>query len=88
MDNGECKIGDFVKCQVIINLQCMVFFIKCFMGQCYFELINEVSCVFYKVVKGDNDMVCVDIDGWMYIVQEIFVMVLQKMKKIVEDFFG
>lgn len=32
MDNGECKIGDLVKCQVIINLQCIIFFIKCFMG--------------------------------------------------------
>lgn len=63
MDNGERKIGDFVKCQVIINLMCIIFFIKCFMGMCFFEVLNEVGRIVYKVVKGDNDIVRVDIEG-------------------------
>lgn len=88
MDNGERKIGDPAKRQAITNPQRTVSSIKRFMGQRYSELTNEVSRVPYKVVKGDNDTVRVDIDGRMYTAQEISAMVLQKMKKTAEDFLG
>jgi molecular chaperone DnaK len=42
----------------------------------------------FKVVKGDNDSIKIDIDGRMYSPQEIAAMVLQKMKKSAEDFLG
>jgi molecular chaperone DnaK len=42
----------------------------------------------YKVVKGDNDTLRVDIDGRNYTPQEISAMILQKMKKTAEDFLG
>jgi len=88
LDNGERKIGDPAKRQAITNPQKTVSSIKRFMGQRYSELANEVSHVSYKVKKGDNDTVRVDIDGRLYTPQEISAMVLQKMKKVAEDFLG
>ena len=42
----------------------------------------------YKVVKGDNDTVRVTIDDRNYTPQEVSAMILQKMKKVAEDFLG
>ena len=88
MDNGERKIGDPAKRQAITNPTRTVSSIKRFMGSRFSELKNEVERVPYKVVKGDNDTIRVDIDGRMYTPQEISAMVLQKMKKVAEDFLG
>lgn len=88
MDNGERKIGDPAKRQAITNPKRTISSIKRFMGQRYSEVTNEVENVSYKVVKGENDTVRVDIDGRLYTPQEISAMVLQKMKKVAEDFLG
>ncbi|TXB63833.1 molecular chaperone DnaK [Phaeodactylibacter luteus] len=88
MDNGERKIGDPAKRQAITNPQRTIASIKRFMGQRYSEVSNEVGRSAYKVVKGENDTVRVDIDGRMYTAQEISAMVLQKMKKVAEDYLG
>ncbi len=88
MDNGERKIGDPAKRQAITNPERTISSIKRFMGQRYNEIKGEVDRVSYKVVKGDNDTVRVDIDGRKYTPQEISAMVLQKMKKVAEDFLG
>ncbi|MBV6653305.1 MAG: molecular chaperone DnaK [Mameliella sp.] len=88
MDNGERKIGDPAKRQAITNPQRTISSIKRYMGQRYSEVAGEVDRSSYKVVKGDNDTIRVDIDGRMYTAQEISAMVLQKMKKVAEDFLG
>ena len=88
MDNGERKIGDPAKRQAITNPQRTVSSIKRFMGRRFSEVKSDVEHSSYKVVKGDNDTVRVDIDGRMYTPQEISAMVLQKMKKVAEDFLG
>ena len=88
MDNGERKIGDPAKRQAITNPQRTVSSIKRFMGHRYSEISQEAGHMAYKVLKGDNDTVRVDIDGRMYTPQEISAMVLQKMKKVAEDFLG
>ena len=62
--------------------------IKRFMGQRYTEVPEEVKRPTYKVVKGENDTVRVDIDGRKYTPQELSAMILQKMKKVAEDFLG
>ena len=88
MDNGERKIGDPAKRQAITNPTRTISSIKRFMGTRYSEMTGEVNQVAYKAVKGDNDTVRVDIDGRLYTPQEISAMVLQKMKKVAEDFLG
>ncbi|MFK7935527.1 MAG: molecular chaperone DnaK, partial [Saprospiraceae bacterium] len=88
MDNGERKIGDPAKRQAITNPTRTIASIKRFMGIRYSEASEEAKNVPYKVVKGDNDTVRVDVDGRKYTAQELSAMVLQKMKKTAEDFLG
>ena len=88
MDNGERKIGDPAKRQAITNPTRTISSIKRFMGNRYSEVGTEAGRTAYKVVKGDNDTVRVDIDDRKYTAQEISAMILQKMKKTAEDFLG
>ena len=88
IDNGERKIGDPAKRQAITNPTKTVQSIKRFMGVRYDEAVKEASKVPYKIAKGDNNTVRVDIDGRMYSPQEISAMILQKMKKTAEDYLG
>ena len=88
MDNGERKIGDPAKRQAITNPVRTIFSIKRFMGSRYSECKMEADRIPYKVTQGDNDTVRVDIEGRPYTPQEISAMILQKMKKVAEDYLG
>lgn len=88
LDNGERKIGDPAKRQAITNPTRTISSIKRFMGNRFSEVKEEASRPPYKVVKGDNDTVRVEIEDRKYTPQEISAMVLQKMKKTAEDFLG
>ena len=88
LDNGERKVGAPAKRQAVTNPQRTVASIKRFMGMRYSEIGKEIERVPYKVVRGDNDTIRVEIDGRMYTPQEISAMTLQKMKKIAEDYLG
>jgi len=86
--NGERKVGDAAKRQSITNPVNTIRSIKRFMGMRYSDASNEIDMVPFKVAKGDNDTIRVDIDGRMYTPQEISAMVLQKMKQTAESYLG
>lgn len=88
LKNGERKVGDPAKRQAITNPQNTIMSVKRFMGRRYDEVTEEISHWSYKVAKGDNNTVRIDIDGRLYTPQEISAMVLQKMKKTAEDYLG
>ncbi len=88
LKNGERKVGDPAKRQAITNPQNTISSVKRFMGRRYDEVADEISHSSYKVVKGDNNTVRIDIEGRLYTPQEISAMVLQKMKKTAEDYLG
>ena len=88
LKNGERKVGDPAKRQAITNPQNTIMSVKRFMGRKYDEVQNELSHISYKVVRGDNDTIRIDIDGRLYTPQEISAIILQKMKKIAEDYLG
>src|ERR1051326_9157048 len=88
LKNGERKVGDPAKRQAITNPHNTIMSVKRFMGRRYDEVTEEISHWSYKVVKGDNNTVRIDIDGRLYTPQEISAMVLQKMKKTAEDYLG
>ena len=88
LDNGERKVGDPAKRQAITNPTRTISSIKRFMGHRYGEVETEIKRSAYKVVKGDNDTVRVEVEDRKYTPQEISAMVLQKMKKTAEDFLG
>ena len=88
VEGGERKIGDSAKRQAITNPQKTISSIKRFMGNRFSEIGNEPEKVAYDVVKGDNDTIRVNIDDRQYTPQELSAMILQKMKKVAEDFIG
>jgi len=88
LKNGERKVGDPAKRQAITNPQNTISSVKRFMGRRFDEVTEEISHWSYKVTKGDNNTVRVDIDGRLYTPQEISAMILQKMKKTAEDYLG
>ena len=88
LKNGERKVGDPAKRQAITNPINTITSVKRFMGRRFDEVTEEIKHWGYKVAKGDNNTVRIDIDGRLYTPQEISAMVLQKMKKIAEDYLG
>src|SRR6186713_2200311 len=88
VEGGEIKVGDPAKRQAVTNPTKTIASIKRFMGQGFGESKKEADRVTYKVVKGDNDTVRIDIDGRLYTPQELSAMILQKMKKTAEDYLG
>src|SRR6195256_99728 len=88
LKNGERKVGDPAKRQAITNPHNTISSVKRFMGRRYDEVTEEISHWSYKVVRGDNDTIRIDIDGRLYTPQEISAIILQKMKKIAEDYLG
>ncbi|WP_126972849.1 molecular chaperone DnaK [Gynurincola endophyticus] len=88
LKSGERKVGDPAKRQAITNPQNTIMSVKRFMGRRFDEVSEEISHWSYKVAKGDNNTVRIDIDGRLYTPQEISAMTLQKMKKTAEDYLG
>lgn len=88
LKNGERKVGDPAKRQAITNPLNTIASVKRFMGRRFDEVGEEITHWSYKVAKGDNNTVRIDIDGRLYTPQEISAMVLQKMKKTAEDYLG
>jgi molecular chaperone DnaK len=88
LKNGERKVGDPAKRQAITNPVNTIMSVKRFMGRRHDEVSEEMQHWSYKVVKGDNNTVRIDIDGRVYTPQEISAMILQKMKKVAEDYLG
>ncbi|MCZ2394451.1 MAG: molecular chaperone DnaK [Chitinophagales bacterium] len=86
LENGERKVGDSAKRQAITNPTNTVQSIKRFMGKRYSEVKKEN--VAYKIEKGDNDTVRVRLYDRLYSPQEISAIILQKAKKMAEDYLG
>jgi molecular chaperone DnaK len=88
LKNGERKVGDPAKRQAITNPTNTIMSVKRFMGHKWDEVVTEATHQSYKLVKGDNDTIRIDIEGRQYTPQEISAMILQKMKKTAEDYLG
>lgn len=86
-DNGERKVGEPAKRQAVTNPKNTVYEIKRFIGNTYAESKNEADRVSYNVVN-EGGFPRVDINGRNYTPQEISAIVLQKMRKTVEDYVG
>src|SRR3954463_11169854 len=88
LNNGERKVGDPAKRQAITNPAKTIMSVKRFMGHKFDEVTSEAGHWSYKVVRGDNNTVRIDIDDRNYTPQEISAIILQKMKKTAEDYLG
>ena len=86
--SGERLVGQVAKRQSITNPENTVFSIKRFMGRRYDEVSEEMKMVPYKVIRGDNSDVRVDISGKKYSPPEISAMILVKLKEAAEAYLG
>jgi molecular chaperone DnaK len=86
--DGQRLVGAPAKRQQVTNPQNTVFSIKRFMGRKYDEVSEEMTIVPYKVVKGPNDDVRVEVQGKQYAPPEISAMILQKLKADAEAYLG
>ena len=64
--SGERLVGTVAKRQSVTNPENTVYSIKRFMGRRFNEVSEEMKLMPYKVVKGDNDSVWVDVSGKKY----------------------
>ncbi len=85
---GERKVGDPAKRQAITNPTNTINSIKRFMGKKFSDITEEKRNLSYKVEKGTNDTVRVNIGSRKYTPQELSAMILQKMKTTAEDYIG
>lgn len=85
--DGERRVGDAAKRQMVVNPKSTVYAIKRFMGVPYDKIEEEVERVNYDVIN-ENGYPKVVIDGRNYMPQEISASILQKMKKTAEDYLG
>ncbi|HVO97980.1 MAG TPA: molecular chaperone DnaK [Bryobacteraceae bacterium] len=86
--SGERLVGQVAKRQAVTNAENTVYSIKRFMGRRYNEVTEEMKLMPYKVVRGDNEDVRVDIGGKKFSPPEISAMILGKLKEAAEAYLG
>ncbi|MBN2184409.1 MAG: molecular chaperone DnaK [Candidatus Krumholzibacteriota bacterium] len=86
--NNEKLVGELAKRQAITNSDNTVYSIKRFIGARYSEVKDEVSKVSYRVKKGKQDEILVELKDKSYRTQEISAMILRSIKKYAEEYIG
>ena len=87
LKNGERKVGAAANRQRVVNPKETVVLIKRFMGGTYDEIKEHIGHVQYNVINK-NGVPRISIEGREYSPEELSAMILQKMKKIAEDYVG
>jgi molecular chaperone DnaK len=85
---GECLAGQAAKRHAVVNPENTISSIKRLMGRRYNEVAEEIKHISYKVVRGPNGEVRVQVNGKRMPPPEISSMILQKMKQSAEDYLG
>lgn len=87
IDDEERKVGSSAKRQQIVKPKNTIYLIKRFMGRTYEESADAIKHVQYDVVDN-NGKAGVKINDRVYAPEEIAAYILQKMKKVAEDYLG
>ncbi|NUO48489.1 MAG: molecular chaperone DnaK, partial [Polyangiaceae bacterium] len=87
-DKGEVLVGQIAKRQAVTNPTNTVYSAKRFMGRRFDEVQEEAKRVPYKIAKGPNNDVQIEVRGKNMSPPEVSAKVLQKLKKAAEDRLG
>ena len=88
--DGERKVGESAKRQRVVNVSNTIYNIKRLMGVKYSDAKKEgiLDKLSYNVHADENDNPRINIDGKDYSPEEISAMILSKMRKTAEDYYG
>jgi molecular chaperone DnaK len=78
-EDGQRLVGQVAKRQMILNPENTIYSIKRFVGRKWQEVEEEAGMVSYKVVKGPNDAVRIEVRGKQYSPEEISAIILRKL---------
>ncbi len=78
-EDGQRLVGQVAKRQMILNPENTIYSIKRFIGRKWQEVEEEAKMVSYKVVKGPNDAVRIEVRGKQYSPEEISAIILRKL---------
>lgn len=85
--DGERLVGQVAKRQAVTNPENTIFSAKRFIGRKYGDIKDEIKRIPYKIIQ-EGEGVAFDINGQKIKPEEISAMVLQKLKKVAEDYLG
>jgi molecular chaperone DnaK len=87
-EDGQRLVGQVAKRQAILNPEATVYSVKRFIGRKWDEVTEESKAVSYKVAKGPNDAVRIEIRGKQYAPEEISALILRKLAEDAGKFLG
>ncbi len=85
--DGERIVGQVAKRQAVTNPENTIYSAKRFIGRSYSEVQEEVKRIPYKVESADKG-VRFDIRSEKFTPEQISALILQKLKKVAEDYLG
>ncbi|MBX9766735.1 MAG: molecular chaperone DnaK [Bdellovibrionales bacterium] len=85
---GEKLVGQVAKRQAVTNPENTIYSAKRFIGRHFGEVAEEMKRIPYKVIKRSNGGAAFDIKGEEYTPEQISAMILQKLKKVAEDYLS
>ncbi|MFK8139167.1 MAG: molecular chaperone DnaK [Bdellovibrionales bacterium] len=86
--DGEKLVGQIAKRQSVTNPENTIYSAKRFIGRMHDEVNDELVHIPYNVVKRSNGECGFSVDGEEYTPEQIGAFVLQKLKKVAEDYLG
>jgi molecular chaperone DnaK len=87
-EDGQRLVGQVAKRQAILNPEATVYSVKRFIGRKWDEVTEEAKTVSYRVVKGPNDAVRLEIRDKEYAPEEISALILRKLAEDAGKFLG
>lgn len=88
LDDGEIVVGEIAKRQAATNPRRTISSVKRLMGRSYSDLVRENFNPPFTLKTDGSDSVLIDVDGVGYTPQQISALILEKMKRSVEDAIG
>jgi molecular chaperone DnaK len=87
-EDGQRLVGQVAKRQAILNPEATVYSVKRFIGRTWDEVTEEAKAVSYKIARGPNDAVRIEIRGKEYAPEEISALILRKLAEDAGKFLG